>query len=260
MDEPVISTRDGRVATLTLNRPARRNVLNQELVVALKRRLDEVEADEGVRVVVLTGAGTTFCAGADLGELRRLREASFEDNLADSKALADLFRRIYLFPKPVVAKVNGHALGGGCGLALVCDIAIASQSARLGFPEVRLGFVPAIVSVFVLRKLGEAAARDLLLRGPVLDAEDARAVGLVSRVSPPDRLDDDVARLVLELAHETSAQAVAHTRQLIGDLGGALDEQLDRATRANAEARRSEDFGAGLEAFFSRHPPPWKGR
>src|SRR5690606_18117164 len=154
------SHRAGAVLTLTFDRPDKRNALSADLVAALTDALREAAADDGLRVVVLTGAGRAFSAGADLAALQALQTASAEANLADSEALAALFEAIYRHPKPVVAKVNGHAIAGGCGLAAVCDFSLVAEGAKLGFTETRIGFVPAIVAVFVLRKLGEAAARD----------------------------------------------------------------------------------------------------
>ena len=242
MSDLVLQHRSGRVLTLTLNRPDKRNALSADLVGALKEALADAAEDDGVRVVVLTGAGKVFSAGADLAALEALQTASPLDNLADSQHLASLFEAIYRHPKPIIAKVNGHAIAGGCGLAAVCDFALVADRAKLGFTEVRIGFVPAIVSVFVLRKLGEAAARDLMLRGHLVSAEDAVAAGLVTRAVPADDLDAAVDALAEELATETSATAVALTKRLLADVPGmGLGEALDHAVaaqRARAGHRR----------------------
>lgn len=254
-----IST-DGAVRTLELNRPDKRNALNAELVGALKDALRDVEEDD-VRVVVLGGVGSVFSAGADLASLKALRAASPQENQQDSRHLAELFRQIYQHPVPIIAKVDGHAIGGGCGLAAVCDFSIVSEEARLGFSEVRIGFVPAIVMVFLRRKLGETKARDLLLRGRLVSAVQASEMDLVTRAVPPGRLDQEVDELAHELVRETSASAVALTKQMMARLPGmGFDEALDYAVQMNAFARETDDCQAGIEAFLNDEVPPWKQR
>lgn len=259
MPDLVIQERAGRVLTLTLNRPDKRNALDAALVADLKAALAEVAEDDGVRVVVLTGAGKVFSAGADLAALQALQTATPMENAADSRHLAELFEAITRHPKPIVAHVNGHAIAGGCGLAAVCDIALVSDRAKLGFTEVRIGFVPAIVMVFVLRKLGEAAARDLLLRGRLITAEEAVAVGLVTRAVPAGDLGAAVQALTDELATETSGSAVALTKQMLAQVPGmGLGAALDYAVQMNAFARGTADCQAGIAAFLGKSDPPWK--
>lgn len=255
----LLRDRRGPVLTLTLNRPDKRNALSADLVAALKDALAEAADDDGVRVVVLTGAGKAFSAGADLAALESLQTASAEANLADSRHLADLFSAIYRHPKPVVAKVNGHAIAGGCGLAAVCDVALVADHARLGFTEVRIGFVPAIVSVFVLRKLGEAAARDLMLRGHLISADEAARIGLVTRAVPAADLDAATGDLAHEIATSTSATAVALTKRLLADVPGmGLGEALGHAVQLNALARSTADCKAGIASFLGKTDPPWR--
>ncbi len=247
------------IATLTLNRPDKRNALSGALVTELSQALAAVAERDEVRVVVLTGAGKVFSAGADLAELSRLQEATAEENLADSERLAALFRQIACYPKPLIAKVNGHAIAGGCGLAVACDFAIATAGSKLGFTEVRIGFVPAIVATFVLRRVGETVARDLLLRGRLIEAEEAVRLGLIHQAVPADVLDATVQALAHELATETSPSAVALTRRLLADLPGlSLDAALAYATRVNALARGTADCKAGIRAFLEKQDPPWR--
>lgn len=258
MSDLLIRT-DGRVRTLTLNRPERRNALSHALVADLRAALDEAERDPAVRCVVLEGGGRAFSAGADLEALKGMQTASSPDNLAESAHLAGLFRQIYTLSKPVIARVHGAALGGGCGLAAVCDIAVADVEARFGFTEVRLGFVPAIVSVFAVRKIGEAAARDLMLTGRQISGAVAAGMGLVARAVPAAELDATVATLAHEIAGETSATAVALTKSLLAAVPGmGLDEGLAFAAQANAFARTTPDFQAGIAAFLDKTAPPWK--
>lgn len=249
----------GAVRTLRLDRPDKRNALNADLVSALTDELQALREVDDIRAIVLTGTGSTFSAGADLSSLRAMQDASLLENERDSRALATLFRTIYRHPKPVIAKVNGHAIGGGCGLAAVCDFSLVSDEAKLGFSEVRIGFVPAIVMVFVRRKLGDTVARDLLLRGRLLSAVEAAEMGLVTRAVSPDALDEEVEALTRELATETSGSAVALTKRMLGHLPGmGLDEALDYAVQMNAFARGTDDCRAGIEAFLNDEDPPWK--
>ena len=253
------SRQSGSVLTLTLDRPEVRNALSAELVGALTEAVEAAGRDASVRVIVITGTGRAFSAGADLAALQALQTASAEDNLADSEHLAALFEAIYRSPKPVVAKVQGHAIAGGCGLAAVCDLSIVADDVKLGFTETRIGFVPAIVAVFVVRKLGEGAARDLLLRGRLLDADEAVALGLVTRAVLPDELDETVDALCRELATETSASAVALTKRLLADIPSmGLAEGLSYAARLNALARATDDCRAGVAAFLDKSDPPWR--
>ena len=249
----------GPTTTLTFARPDKRNALNAALVGELRGALRKAAEDDTVRTVVLTGAGSVFSAGADLASLEALQEASPEENLHDSEHLAGLFEEIYRHPKPVIAKVNGHAIGGGAGLAAVCDFAYVAEGAKLGFTEVRIGFVPAIVMVFVRRKLGATAARDLLLRGRLLPGEEAAEIGLVARAWPEDELDGAVEDLTRELARETSPAALRLTKEALAQTGGmGLSEALSYATRLNAMARATDDCQAGIAAFLEKRDPPWK--
>lgn len=251
--------RDGPVLTLTLDRPKVRNALSGELVTALKDTLTEAAADEHIRVIVLTGAGSVFSAGADLSALHALQKASAEANLADSEHLAGLFEAIVRHPKPVIAKVNGHAIAGGAGLAAACDISLVSEEAKLGFTEVRIGFVPAIVAVIATRKLGEAAARDLMLTGRLVTASEAAGMGLVTRAVTSEALDAETRRLAELLARETSGTAVALTKRLLADVQGmGFAEGLSTASRLNALARSTDDCKAGVDTFLSKSDPPWK--
>lgn len=253
------TSRDGAVLTLTLDRPEVRNALNAEIVGALRQRLAEAASEDGIRVIVLTGSGKAFSAGADLAALQTLQSASAEANLADSEHLAGLFDAIARHPKPIIAKVNGHAIAGGCGLAAACDVALVADHAKLGFTEVRIGFVPAIVAVIARRKLGDADLRDLMLTGRLISAEEAAAMGLVTRAVPADDLDAATDDLCRQLATETSGTAVALTKRLLLDVHGmGWAEGVSHAVRLNALARATDDCKAGVAAFLGKTDPPWK--
>lgn len=250
---------EGSVLTLTMDRPEVRNALNADLVAALRQRLDDASGDASVRVIVLTGSGSAFSAGADLAALQGLQTASAEANLADSEHLAGLFDAIVQHPKPIVAKVGGHAIAGGCGLAAACDFSLVASGAKLGFTEVRIGFVPAIVAVIARRKLGDAALRDLMLTGRLITAQEAEACGLVTRAVAPEDLDAETDALCRSLATETSGTAVALTKRLLADVHGmGWAEGVSYATRLNALARSTDDCKAGVAAFLGKTAPPWK--
>lgn len=245
-------------ATITINRPNKRNALSSRVVAELLQCINKAQNEAAVRAVILTGSGSVFSAGADLEALQKLQTATSLENLDDSHLLARLLETIYRCPKPVIAKVNGHAIAGGCGLAAVCDFSIVSQTAKLGFTEVRVGFVPAIVMIFVMRKIGEVAARDLMLRGHLISAQQAADIGLISHVLPADELDQSIQDLVDELVRNTSGSAVALTKKLMADIQGVgLSEALGFAVNMNAFARNTEDCQAGIAAFLNKEPMPW---
>lgn len=249
----------GPVALLRLNRPEARNALSAELVEALHRALRELESDAGVRAIVLTGEGTVFSAGADLKALRALATASSEENRRDSQRLAELLKAIYTHPKPIIAAVEGAAVAGGAGLASACDLTVAGQGARLGYTEVKLGFVAAIVSVFLLRQVGEKHARELLLTGKLVGAAEAQRMGLVNEVVPDGGALERALALAQELAGH-SATALASTKELLAFIPSlGLEEALRYAVTMNAWTRTTDDLKEGVAAFLERREPGWKG-
>lgn len=243
---------DGGVATLTLHRPDKRNALNGALVEALKEGLAKAAADVQVRVVALRGAGKDFCAGADLAELERIAGMSEEENLEDARSLGALLLAMRTLPKPIVAVVHGRALAGGCGLATACDLVLAHEAAELGYPEVHLGFVPAMVMAILVRKMGEGRAFDLVARGHRVSAGEARALGLVNHVFPADTFDGDVAAFLTDLAARPPS-AVALTKGLLYELGDlSFEEGIERGARVNVEARATEACREGVRRFLDR--------
>jgi methylglutaconyl-CoA hydratase len=247
-----------RIGYITLNRPEKRNALNFEVVTELKAAFKIAEEDEEVKVVVLNAAGEAFCAGADLEYLQELQKFSFEQNMADSEHLKDLFLQIYQLRKVVIAQVQGHALAGGCGLATVCDFVFAAPEARFGYTEVKIGFIPAIVMVFLLRKIGEGKAKQLLLSGTWISALDAKAFGLVNGIIARERLADEVTTFATQLTESNSGNSMSVTKQMIAKVQTlSLEEALTFAAEMNAKARGSNDCVRGVSAFLNEEKIRW---
>jgi methylglutaconyl-CoA hydratase len=252
-------TFDSDIATLTLNRPDKRNAISFELINELIRALAEVK-DSTARVLILTGAGKAFSSGLDLDNLKALIGRTPEQNLQDSRTMVNLFRSLYEFPKPTIAAVNGAAIAGGTGLALLCDFTLAVPEAKFGYTEVRIGFVPAIVSTFLLRQVGEKIARDLLLTGRIFDAEEALRIGLLKEIVPPEKLMGRARELAAQLL-ESSPLALGYTKRLLTDHARAeLDAQIEAAIRENAGIRTTADFREGITSFLEKRKPKWTGQ
>lgn len=247
-----------RVGTVTMNRPEKRNALNQEMVNALKQAFTKAASDPEAKVIVLRAQGEAFCAGADLGYLQQLQMFSFEENLADSRNLMELYHLIYTIPKVVIACVEGHALAGGSGLVTVCDIAYSVPEAKFGYTEVRIGFIPALVSTFLIRKIGEGKARDLLFTGRIILAAEAASLGMISRVVPKETMDAELKVLTGQLLTSASAQSLAATKRLLEQVQDRpLREALELAARENAAARGSDDCKRGIAAFLEKKELHW---
>jgi methylglutaconyl-CoA hydratase len=252
-------THQANVATITLNRPERRNAISFDLIDDLLRALDEVDKSDA-QVLILTGAGKAFCSGMDLDNLKSLLGRSPEQNLQDSQTMVRLFRSLYEFPKVTIAAVNGPAIAGGTGLALLCDFTLAVPEAKFGYTEVRIGFVPAIVSTFLLRQIGEKQARDLLLTGRIFGAEEALRLGLINEIVPAENLLGRAQELAA-LLMENSAASLRATKKLLSDHARAeLDLQVEAAVRENAAIRSTADFREGISAFLEKRKPVWTGK
>ncbi len=248
---------EGDIATLTLDRPEKRNAISPEMIRELGAALDEAESSRA-RAVILTGAGKAFCAGMDLNYLKEFPTQSPQQVVEDARRIAGMFRRLWSFPKPLVAAVNGAAIAGGSGLATLCDFTLAAPEATFGYTEVRIGFLPAIVSSFLVRQVGEKRARDLLLSGRLIDAIEARQMGLVNEVVPVKKLLKRARELASELA-ALSPTALAHTKQLLIQFAEAeLDRELELAIQASARVRSTADFREGIAAFLEKRKPHWR--
>jgi methylglutaconyl-CoA hydratase len=246
------------LAYITLNRPEKRNAFSYDLVTELKYAFQEAQDDQQVKIVILKAEGSVFCAGADLDYLQKLQNASYEENLADSVYLKDLYAQIYNFPKVVIAAVQGHALAGGCGLITVCDFVFSVPEAKFGYTEVKIGFVPAIVMTFLLRKIGESRAKSLLITGNLITAEKAVNYGLVNDTVPAERLYEFVEQFALSLCSQNSAQAMGSTKQMVATIQSLeLTEALQYAAEANATARGTTDCKRGIAAFLNKEQIVW---
>ena len=250
---------DGSTALITLNRPDKRNAVSFALVSELLAALDEIE-HSAAQVVIITGAGKAFCAGMDLDELKSLLGKTHDENLKDSARMAQLFRRIYEFPLPTIAAVNGAAIAGGTGIATMCDFTLAVPEAKFGYTEVRIGFVPAIVSAILVWQVGHKIARDLLLTGRLFDAAEAHRYGLVNEVVVPEQLMARARELAAQIT-ENSPTSVRVTKKLInGYLDKQLDEQFAAAIEENARIRTTADFREGVSSFLEKRKPRWSGQ
>jgi methylglutaconyl-CoA hydratase len=249
---------DASIATITLSRPEKRNAISYELIEELLGVLDQL-AHSSALVLILTGEGKAFCSGMDLENLKALTGRSAEQNLKDSETMADLFRALYDFPRPTIAAVNGAAIAGGCGLATLCDFTLAVPEAKFGYTEVRIGFVPAIVSTFLLRQIGEKRARDLLLTGRIIEADEAYRIGLIGEIVAAGDLMARARALALQLL-ENSPASLLCTKRLLSDYArGELDAQIRSAVKENAAIRATSDFREGISSFLEKRKPRWSG-
>jgi methylglutaconyl-CoA hydratase len=246
------------IAVVTLTVPEKRNAISSHMMDDLLAALDQAERGAS-RVLILTGSGKAFCAGMDLDELERVARQTPQENLENARRVTNLFSRLYTFPQPVIAAVNGSAIAGGCGLAALADITIAVPGAKFGCTEVKLGFIPAIVSVFLRRRLGDKHLRDLLLTGRVIDAAEAFRIGLITEIVPTGDLMGR-AREIAGLLLSASPTAIAQTKKLLVSFDrAAVRAELEAAIEANAAIRSTPDFREGVAAFLEKRLPKWSG-
>ena len=240
------------VARLTLNRPDKRNALDNEIVGEVKDALRQAAHDESVRVVLLTGAGKDFCSGADLAALRRISEATVMENVADARFLGELFVEMRRHPRPIIAAVRGRALAGGCGLATACDIILAAESAQFGYPEVGIGFIPAMVMAILRRSVSEKRAFELITRGEIIPARVAADLGLINRVVADSAFDTEVESYVAQMAAK-SASAVSLAKNLLYHMDGmTFETAIEVGAQLNAITRMTDDCKRGVERFLKK--------
>jgi methylglutaconyl-CoA hydratase len=248
----------GEVALLTLNRPDKRNAISAKMLSELQSAFDQIEKSHA-RVGILTGNGKAFSAGMDLEMLSAIARQSPQENMDDSRRMARMFRRIWSFSKPLIAAVNGAALAGGCGIATLCDFTLAVPEAKFGYTEVKIGFLPAIVSVFLTRQIGDKRARDLLLTGRMITAAEAKDLGLVNEVIEPDRLQARARELAAVLIEASPSSLTRAKRLLTAGMAAGVDADLERAVLENARIRCTPDFKEGLASFLEKRKPQWRG-
>ena len=251
-NEPLLYAVEGSVALITLNRPDKRNALNDALVEGLKEALRRADDDRGVRAILLTGAGADFCSGADLSALQKISESSITENLEDATSLMELFASIRRVRVPVVAAVRGRALAGGCGLATACDLVLAAESARFGYPEVKIGFVPAMVMAILRRNVSEKRAFELITRGAEIDAREAERIGLINHVFDDGAFEAEVEKYVAGF-ERASRSAVMLTKRLLYQMDGlTFDAAIQSGVDTNAIARMTEDCQKGIARFLKK--------
>jgi len=249
---------ENRIAYITINRPDKRNALNSEVVSNLKQLFKEAEQNPEAKIIVLKANGDAFCAGADLGYLQQLQKNTYEENLEDSNHLKSLFEAIYLNSKIVIAQVEGHAIAGGGGLATVCDFVFSVPEAKIGFTEVKIGFVPAIISLFILRKIGESRTKELLYTGDLITSQKAKALGLINYVVESENISSEVYDFAQKLIKSCSADSLALTKKLLAQVPTMnLSEGLNFASEMNAKARSTKDCVKGISAFLNKETIEW---
>jgi len=249
--------KDGRIGRVSFCRPEIHNAFNGTVITEMSHLFAELAKDDVLRVILLTGEGKSFCAGADLNWMREVVNQSFEQNLAESNALANLFYQIYTFKRPVVGRINGAAIGGGTGFVAVCDIAIAACSAKFSFSEVKIGVVPACIGPYVIRKMGEGKARELFITGERMNAERALEVGLVNKVVDDNQLDAEVESLIQSIL-SSGPEAVAMAKKLVSEVPLMSPTQFKPFTAEMiARLRVSAEGQEGMDAFLNKKKPKW---
>jgi methylglutaconyl-CoA hydratase len=256
--ETLLLETSGHLSTITLNRPEKRNAISTQMIAELQTALDAIEKTH-TRVVILTANGKAFCAGIDLELLKCIARQTAAENQEDSKRIAKMFRKIWSFSRPIIAAVNGHALAGGCGIATLCDFTLAVPEAKFGYTEVKIGFLPAIVSVFLSRQIGEKRCRDLLLTGRLIEATEAKDMGLVNEIVPAERLMARTHELAEGILAASPSSITRAKHLLVSSAAASVDHDLERAVLESARVRCTPDFKEGIAAFLEKRKPIWQG-
>lgn len=258
MSVSVYTTIENKIGFITLNRPEKRNALGPKLIQGLTEAFQEMNTNEEVKLIVLRANGKAFCAGADLAYLQDLQSFSYEENLEDSLRLMRLFSLIYSLPKVVIAQIQGHAIAGGCGLATVCDFAFSVPEALFGYTEVKIGFLPALVSVFLVEQIGGAKTQELLLSGELISAAKAASLGLITEVVEAEFIESHVLDFTGKLIQSNSAHSMSETKKLLRSFSQEeRDKNLRLSAELNAKARSHADCVKGISSFLSKTSPDW---
>ena len=245
-----------QILSLTLNRPSKKNALNQKMIQEINSVLDANKESEKIRVVLISSNSDVFCAGADLEYLEKIKDFKYEEHLQDSKELMSLFKNMLLYPKLIIAKVTGAAIAGGCGLMTACDITFATKDSKFGYPEVKIGFSPALVSTFILQKIHETKARELMLTGKIINAEEAKKIGLINCLYAKNEIDHKIFEFIQIFTKSTSSNSIANTKKIMYT-SMDLDKKLEKAAELNALTRMHSDFKKGINAFLRKEPINW---
>lgn len=254
----VLKEKSGRIGIVTLDRPEKRNALSAEMVSELKKAFGDLISDKNVKVIILKANGDAFCAGADLAYIKQLQKNTYQENLADSQNLRQLFQMIYESPKIVIAQVEGPAIAGGAGLASICDFIFAVPDLKMAYTEVKIGFIPALVMVFLLRKINECHAKYLLLSGEMIGAEQALNWGIINEIVDTDKMESRVMEFAERLVKRNSENSMAVTKKMISEMPSkTLNEGLDYAAAQNAKGREHEDCIKGINAFLNKEKIQW---
>ena len=254
--ETLLLDTNEHLATITLNRPEKRNAITTQMIADLQSVLDAIEKTDA-RVVIITGTGKAFCAGIDLELLQAIAQQTPAENQDDSRRIAKMFRKIWSYSRPLIAAVNGHALAGGCGIATLCDFTLSVPEAKFGYTEVKIGFLPAIVSVFLSRQIGEKRCRDLLLTGRLIETAEAKELGLVNEIVPSEKLMTRAHELANDLLAASPSSITRAKHLLVSAAAAGVDHDLERAVLESARVRCTPDFKEGLAAFLEKRKPIW---
>ena len=254
--ETLLLDTNEHLATITLNRPEKRNAITTQMIADLQSVLDAIEKTD-TRVVIITGTGKAFCAGIDLELLQAIAQQTPAENQDDSRRIAKMFRKIWSYSRPLIAAVNGHALAGGCGIATLCDFTLSVPEAKFGYTEVKIGFLPAIVSVFLSRQIGEKRCRDLLLTGRLIETAEAKELGLVNEIVPSEKLMTRAHELANDLLAASPSSITRAKHLLVSAAAAGVDHDLERAVLESARVRCTPDFKEGLAAFLEKRKPIW---
>ena len=259
MENSFIKTyKSDTICFICLARPEKKNALSQQMVTELTNAFLNAEKDKQIRIIILKANGDAFCSGADLESLIKIRELSFEQNLDDSKQMSDLLNAIYRSSKITIAIIEGPAIAGGCGLVSACDFAFATPQSRFGYPEVRIGFVPAVVAFFLIKKIGETRAKELLLTGEIILAEKALKFGLINEILDQQEIHLYAEEFANRMSNETSLNSISMTKELISKFSGkTLDEIATLSVQTNAKSRMTDDFKKGITAFLNKEKIKW---
>ncbi len=258
MEDLVLYEVIDRVGYITLNRPEKRNALSFDFVARIKQKLLMAEQDQNCKVIVIKANGEAFCSGADLGSLQKLQSNTFEENLDDSKHLAELYEMIYRSPKIIISRIEGAAYAGGCGLATICDFAFATNNSKFAYTEVKIGFIPAIVLVYLLRQVGDKVARMVLLTGDSFDANKALQYNLINGIYDPIMIEEEVHAFAVRLCKQTSSQSLASTKEMLTKVPDmSFENAIAYAVHMNAQTRASADCKKGIAAFLSKEKLTW---